>query len=270
VGDVIQFPTDAQSRVGFEPVRSTYSAEEIGQQFGLSERTIRGWTDEGLIETAPPSEDSDDSYADEVRYGFRALTQFRRVRELRNRGRTLKQIDAELRGQMNLFEPRGQLLRLPVRLSPFEQALQLHERNDAGAVDAYRRAIDEEDYVADAYCNLGILVFESGDVTDSFSCFTTALQHDPRHFESHFNLAYVYFETGALRLARLHYELAEEIEPNFANLHFNVGLVHAMNGDLQRAAEALSRARELAPDDEELAVEDLLANIQRVIQATNH
>ena len=127
MGDVIQFPSESAARLGFERVKSTYTVQEIGQQFGLRERTIRRWTDEGLIPTAPDSTD------DEVRYDFRALTQFRRVREMRGTGLNLKQIDRELRGQMNLFaEPRGQLLRMPVRLSPFEKALLLHERGKSG------------------------------------------------------------------------------------------------------------------------------------------
>ena len=78
---------------------------------------------------------------------------------------------------------------MPVRLSPFEKALLLHERGESGAVDAYRAAIEAEDYVADAYCNLGILEHEAERVPRAFDCFTTALKHEPRHFETHFNLA---------------------------------------------------------------------------------
>ena len=72
MGDVLQFPSEAAARLGFERVKSTYSIREICEQFGLPERTIRHWTDEGLIHTAPESEDG------EVGYDFRALTQFAR------------------------------------------------------------------------------------------------------------------------------------------------------------------------------------------------
>jgi DNA-binding transcriptional MerR regulator len=267
MADILQFPTEAAARLGFERVKSTYTAGEISQQFGLPRRTIRRWTDEGLIPTAPGSAEA----GGEALYDFQGLNRFRRVRELRARGLTLKQIDRELRGQLNLFsEPRGQLLQMPVRLSPFEEALRLHERRDPGAAQAYRDAIQADDYVADACCNLGILEYEAERVPGAFDCFTTALKHDPRHFESHFNLAYLYFETEDLRLARLHYELAAEIEPSFPNLYFNLGLVHAMRGDLERAETALTRVRELAPDDEALDVGDLLTKIQSALTATRN
>jgi DNA-binding transcriptional MerR regulator len=261
MGDVIQFPSESAARLGLERVKSTYTAREISQQFGLPERTIRRWTEEGLIATAADAE------GDELVYDFRSLNQFRRVRALRTKGLSLKQIDRELRGQLSLFaEPRGQLLHLPVKLSPFEQALQLHERSDEGAADAYRKAIESEDYVADAYCNLGILEHEGGQVPRAFDCFATALQHDPRHFESHYNLATLYFETEDLRLARLHYELAAEVEPSFPNLHFNLGLVHALRGDLALAARSLRHVPELAPDDDTLHVGELLASIERALR----
>jgi tetratricopeptide (TPR) repeat protein len=205
--------------------------------------------------------------SDELVYDFRSLNQFRRVRELRTRGLTLKQIDRELRGQLNLFaEPRGQLLHLPVKLSPFEKALQLHDRGDEEAPEAYRKAIESEDYIADAYCNLGILEHEAGEVPKAFECFATALQNDPRHFESHFNLATLYFETEDLRLARLHYELAAEVEPSFPNLHFNLGLVHALRGDLALAAKSLRQVPKLAPDDKSLEVGELLGSIENALR----
>ena len=100
----------------------------------------------------------------------------------------------------------GRLLALHVRVLGQEKG------DYEGAGDAYRAAIESEDYVADAYCNLGILEHEGGEVPRAFDCFATALKDDPRHFESHYNLATLYFETEDLRLARLHYELAAEIE----------------------------------------------------------
>jgi DNA-binding transcriptional MerR regulator len=207
--NVVRFP-GAEVR-GFQRVKSTYTVREISHQFGLSEHHIRRWAKDGLIAAVPDS--------GELRYDFRALGQFRRIRELRGQGLSIKQIEAELRGQLNLFpEPEGQLIRLPRRLSPFEEALLLHEHADKRASEAYRKAIQEGDSVADAYCNLGILEFEAGNLPAAFDRFTRALKADPRHFESHYNLASLYFDGDDLRLARLHYEFAAEIEPNFADI----------------------------------------------------
>jgi tetratricopeptide (TPR) repeat protein len=259
MGRILRFPSDAPSKFGFQAVKATYTVPEISEQFGLHERYIRRWTREGLIQTASPSE------AGELRYDFRALRQFRLVRELRGQGSTLKQIDAVLRGQLNLFPEPGQLIRLPVRLSPFEEALLLHERGDSRAAESYWKAIQDEDYVADAYCNLGILEFEGARVTKAFDCFANSLKHDPRHFESHFNLGNLYFESGDLRLSRLHYEMAAEVEPSFPHLYFNLGLVHATAGDLRAAIASLEQYKQLASEADGSKADDLLANLATAV-----
>jgi tetratricopeptide (TPR) repeat protein len=254
-------PAGAHSRSSFERVKSTYSVKEISRQFGLSEHHIRRWTREGLVQTVEGLREG------ELRYDFRALTRFRQVRELRNRGLSLRQIEAELRGQLNLFPGKdGQLIQLPARQSPFEEALSLHECGDPRAPDSYRQAIRDDDFATDAYCNLGILEFEKCNLVEAFDCFTKALRNDPRHFESHLNLAHLYFECGDLRLARLHYELAAAIEPGFADLYFNLGLVHAVKGDFEQAVNVLERARELSQEDEGRKVDELLSNIARVLR----
>ncbi len=142
---------------------------------------IRRWTEQGVVSTLLSSE------AGEALYDFSALTQFRRVRELRGQGLTLKQVEAELQGQMNLFKPaRAEIAHL---LSPFEEALLLHERGDAKAAELYREAITEGDNLADAYCNLGIIELEQGRMPKALDCFTLALKNEPRHVEAHYNLA---------------------------------------------------------------------------------
>jgi tetratricopeptide (TPR) repeat protein len=255
---VVPFPNAAQSK-GLQRVQATYTVREISRQFGLSEHFIRRWTREGFIRAVSPSEDG------ELRYDFRALTQFRRVRELRNQGLTTRQIEAELHGQLNLFpEKGGRLLQLPTRLSPFEEALILHERGEERAAEMYLEAIHEGECISDAYCNLGILNYEQNKIPRAFDHFTNALRYDPRHFESHFNLAHLYFEAGDLRLARLHYEISAVIEPGSASVHFNLGLIHAMDGNLAAAIASLNKAKEYSSEEELVEIEELLANLQKI------
>ena len=172
------------------------------------------------------------------RFGFKRAKRKRRAR-------------AEQEGQLSLFEPRpaGDVLRLPTGIGPFEEALLLDERGDPGAAAAYRKAVEQNDFVADAYCNLGIMQSREGDAVEAFDSFTRSLAHEPRHFESHYNIANLYFEQGDLRLARTHYEIAAAIEPGFPNVYFNLGLVHAMSEDFSAAIETLTRYKELAADD---------------------
>ena len=81
---VISFPSPVPSKADYQRVKSSYSIKEIKQLFGLSEKTIRRWTEQGIIQAASVSPD--------LVYDFQALTQFRRVRELRAQGMTFKQI----------------------------------------------------------------------------------------------------------------------------------------------------------------------------------
>lgn len=256
MGNIIRFD-DARDNLGFERIKSTYSVREISRQFGLSERHVRRWAQEGWVPAAAGSGDG------EISFDLRALTIFRRVRDQRGLGRSIRQIEVELGGQLSLFpEPEGRLIPLPRKITPFEDALQLHERGDTRAADMYLEAALQGDHAPDAFCNLGILEFEAGKIMSAFDRFTQALRIDPRHFESHFNLAHLYFECGDLRLAKLHYEIAAEIEPGFADLYFNLGLVHAITGELHSAVRALHQAKELVPAEEGKRVDDLLSTVE--------
>ena len=248
---VLSFPAPVPSKADYQRVKSTYAIREIKQLFGLSERTIRRWTEQGIVQPSSYPENSDPTY------GFQALTQFRRVRDLRSQGQTIKQIEAELQGQLSLFRvEEGRLARL---LTPFEEALLLHEQGDIKAAEYYLEAINEGDNVAEAYCNLGIIDLEQGDRAKALDHFTLSLKHDPRHVEAHYNLGNLYYDAGEYRLARLHYEAAKQIEPGFSLVYFNVALVYHRLSDLPAASAALERYKELEPEDKDIeALSELL------------
>jgi tetratricopeptide (TPR) repeat protein len=176
----------------------------------------------------------------------------------------------ENQDQQNLFSSGvGKVLRLPTNLSPFEEALLLDECGDSGAEKAYLRAISEGDFVADAYCNLGIIESRVGRVTKAFDCFTKSLEHDPRHFEAHYNLGNLYFDADNLRLAKMHYELAAEINPTFPNLYFNLGLVLALMEETKVAIDALVKYQLITPPEERRNAEDLLRGLRKSLAMTD-
>ena len=258
---VLRFPS-APLKADYQRVQSTYTVREIKQLFGLSERLIRRWTEQGFVQASASAE------AGEPLYDFQALTQFRRVRELRSRGLTLRQVEAEIQGQMNLFKTNaGQVTRL---LTPFEEALILHERGEEKAAACYKEAIREGDNVADAYCNLGIIELEQGNMARALDCFTRSLKSEPRHVEAHYDLANLYFDAGDLKLARLHYESAAELEPSFSPLYYNLALVYYQLNDLDRACGSLLRYKELAPEDEDMqAIDELLKWLEQACNLGN-
>ncbi len=178
---------------------------------------------------------------------------------------------AESPDQLHLFpRPTGQVLPFAPQLSVFEQALMLDERGDPAAAEFYAKAIAEQDCVADAYCNLGIIESQGGNTAKAFDCFTTSLKLNPRHSEAHYNLGNLYFDVNDLHLARIHYEMAGQVDPSFANVYFNLGLVQAISNDLAAAINALMRYQELVSEAEGRNVEELLHNLRKSLAAAKN
>jgi len=173
--------------------------------------------------------------------------------------------------QLHLFaQPAAQILSFASPLSPFEQALMFDERGDLKAAELYVQAIEGQDCVADAYCNLGIIESQKGSTTKAFDCFTTSLKHNPRHSEAHYNLGNLYFELNDFRLAQIHYEMAAEVDPSFANVFFNLALVQSINNELAAAIGTLTKYQELVSADEARNAEELLHNLKRLLAAAKN
>jgi tetratricopeptide (TPR) repeat protein len=161
------------------------------------------------------------------------------------------------------FQPTATILSLESGLSAFEQALLLDEREDARAAEMYVQAIDEEQCVADAYCNLGIIQSKQGNTAKAFECFTAAVKHDPVHLESHFNLGNLYFDVDDYRLAEVHYQIAVGIDPTFPNAYYNLALVEAVNNDPAAAVTALTTYRRLVSAEEGRKADELLESVMK-------
>ncbi len=171
--------------------------------------------------------------------------------------------------QLHLFAPpTAQVLHLAPDLSPFEQALLFDERGDLHAVDLYLKAIAEQDCVADAYCNLGIIESKRGQTAKAFDCFTNALKHNPRHLEAHYNLGNMYFEVDDFRLAQVHYQIAAEVDPSFPNVYFNLALALSINSQFAAAITALTRYQAMVSAAEGRKADDLLEKLKKSLAAT--
>ena len=183
--------------------------------------------------------------------------------------RVLKTRDIQLgyANQLDLFKeggPQTNIYVMPSDLTPFDEALILDEKGDPKAKEAYQRAIDLNDFTADAYCNLGILEYESGNTIKAIDAFTKSLKEEPRHFESHYNLANLYSELGNLPLAKTHYEFARELKPDFPDIYFNLGLVYAMTRDFESAIKILSEYKDMVAPEESTNAEKLIESIKKI------
>ncbi len=182
------------------------------------------------------------------RFGYKRASRKRRPRQ-------------EAPEQLGLFSGRPRIIQLPNSLSLFESALLAHENGDEMAGDRYRQAIAQNDCLADAWCNLGIIESQAGNYQEALACFSQSLQADSALFEAHFNLGNLHLELGNIDPAKLHYEVARSIDPTYPNLYFNLGLVLALADDIEGAIQALTKYLQVASGDDSLKVNELLRQL---------
>lgn len=185
---------------------------------------------------------------------------FSRVRKRRRRGDDPNQLDLFLAAPARFSTGLSEL-------GAFEQALLCDERGEQQAAALYHKAIENQDCVADAFCNLGILESKKGNTAKAFDCFTTCLKHDPRHSEAHYNLANLYFEVNDFRLAQIHYEMAAAVDPDFANAYFNLALVQSLNNELAPAIATLTKYQQMVPPEDARHADELLRNLRQSLAA---
>ena len=173
------------------------------------------------------------------------------------RARRQKKSALEKPGQLNLFSG-GKIIRLN-QLSAFEEALMLDDQGDfKSAKEKYIKAVEENDSIADAYCNLGILESQEGNYAKAIDSFTLCLKYEPRQYEAHYNLANLFAEMGNFSLAKMHYKISIELEPVFSNNYFNLGLTLAMNKEYKEAVDVLRQYRQLTPMEEHKYTDELI------------
>ena len=179
------------------------------------------------------------------------------------RVRKRKRVDLEEFGQLNMFEDKAKVISIQAAKTPFEEALELDEKGDDRAVEAYLKAISIKDCVEDSYCNLGALESQKGNNAKAINYFTLCLKNEPRHFEAHYNLANVYSEIQDYSLAKVHYEIAIEIDPEFANNYYNLAIVYISHQDWKTALEMLKQYKRFAPLEDHDNANELINNIKR-------
>lgn len=257
---ILPFSSKTTPRRPLRPVELEYSVRDVVRQFGIPEYQVRRLAKEGRI---PVTENA----RGELRFEFRALSAFRRIRELRHKGLPLREIEQEFEGQQDLFKGGGVLLEFAQPGGIFEDALLHFSRRLPGAEAKLRRAVSEGDAADDALCNLGILAYESGDGQGAARLFQDALKKNPHHVEAHYNLGVLFQSVGRDDAARKHYESALEEEPLFADALFNLGLILAEAQELEAAYNCFSTYKEVSgPSEDEEVVSDLLSVLDNAIR----
>jgi len=182
------------------------------------------------------------------------------------KARRRKRPNLEDYGQLNMFDqlPDTPIVSLPKAGSFFEEALSMDEAGNPEAEKYYLLAIENEQSIEDAYCNLGILKSSLGDLSKAIDYLTQCLKLNPRHFEAHYNLGNVYSDLGNLELARVHYELSTQIEPEYPNSFYNLGLVLISLKKYKEAILCINKFVELAPSSEHQTANELIKTLNAI------
>ena len=129
----------------------------------------------------------------------------------------------------------------------FERALAREQRSDvAGACDAYRRALELDPEMADAYINLGRLLQGQGDAPEAARLYHLAIERTPDDPVAHYNLAIALEDQRQFAAAISHYQRALAYDPSFADAHFNLGRLLDRLGRRSEAIRHLLQYKKLS------------------------
>jgi tetratricopeptide (TPR) repeat protein len=113
------------------------------------------------------------------------------------------------------------------------------------AVEAYRRAIEQDSTHADAHLNLGRLLHEAGRVREAETHYREALAGRPGDATAAYNLGVALEDLGRGAEAEQAYESALAADPGNAEAHFNLSRLCERLGQPQRALRHLQAYRGL-------------------------
>lgn len=115
------------------------------------------------------------------------------------------------------------------------------------AEEAYYKAIHLDPTLANAYTNLGNLLYRMGAGADARALYEKAIEVDPQQPEAHYNLGFLYFEEGELERARSSFAKALTLDSGFADAHFNLAMTLFRLGVFNRAKDHLNEYLEIEP-----------------------
>jgi Flp pilus assembly protein TadD len=125
--------------------------------------------------------------------------------------------------------------------------------NDAGALDAYARALAIYPAYAEVHYNRGVLYQDQKRPKLAVSAYRKALDHDPDHVNTLLNQAILLARSGNLDGGLRFLKRAADLAPARSDIHYNLGLL-LERGNRSQAVSAYKRALAVAPGYEAAAI----------------
>lgn len=116
------------------------------------------------------------------------------------------------------------------------------------AEKAYRRAIELDPSLANAFTNLGNLMYRRQRLEEAENLYIRALQVDPEQPEAFYNLGFLLYDRGDVQAAVLNFKRALRSDPSFADAHFNLAMALSDLGQHGEAREHWETYLRLDPE----------------------
>ena len=116
------------------------------------------------------------------------------------------------------------------------------------AVKAHRRAVELDSLDAEAHSNLGVVLQKLGRLEDAEASYRQAMTLKPDYAEASNNLGNTLQELGRLDDAEASFNQAIALKPDFAEAHYNLGNTLQELGRLDDAEASFNQAIVLKPD----------------------
>jgi tetratricopeptide (TPR) repeat protein len=254
-----------------EPVRESYSRQQVRRWLKVTERQLRSWEKQGLL---PQSDEY--SFADLI--ALRTLVALRKGRvsapkirqavaalraKLGDEANPLvelklysegKQVRVQI-GSQTMEPMTGQLL-LDFDAAELRRLVSFPRQGSAAAGLAGRAA-------ADRLFEEALRLEQAGAREEAIGAYQKVLEADPHYAGAWLNLGTIYFHARDLGRARDCYERAVAADPNYALAHFNLANVFDELGRRMEALVHYQQALRLQPD-----YADAHYNIALLYQAT--
>lgn len=121
----------------------------------------------------------------------------------------------------------------------YERALELEATDAAAAREAYRRAVRANPELADAWCNLGRMLHEAGELGEAEGCYRMALCAERGVAVYWFNLGVACEDQRRAAEAIACYREALACDARLPDAHFNLARIYERAGDLESARAAV-------------------------------
>lgn len=153
---------------------------------------------------------------------------------------------------------------IPAAKQAFDQAAACHRRGDRrGAVEGYRRAITLNPHYAEAYCNMGVDLFDLGGVEAALAAYEVAISLNPDFVEAYNNRGNALLRLDRAVEAEADFRRAVALRPDLHQPLTNLGQALQELNRLDEAVDCLRRAAALAPGDADV-INDLGCALARL------